>query len=83
VGATVLGAVCYVVVVGVLVWLVGLVLPAGVTTFVACGLSIVGLPFVGPIAFQLLSGRRADETGGGMPMPGWVYRIRRGRPSTQ
>lgn len=82
-GATVLGAVCYLAVVGVLVWLVGLVLPAIVTTFVACGLSIAGLPFVGPIAFQLVSGRRADETGGGLPMPGWVYRIRRRRPSTQ
>ncbi|MEJ3743873.1 hypothetical protein WEI85_11340 [Actinomycetes bacterium KLBMP 9797] len=77
VGATALGAVLYLGLVGGLVWLAGLVLPAAVTLLIAVVLSIAGLPFAGPIAYQLISGRRADEVGGGVPTPRWVSRIRR------
>jgi hypothetical protein len=75
--ATALGAVLYLAFVGILVWLVGLLLPDTPTAIVAVILSIIGLPVAGPITYQLMSGRRANEVRGGRPMPGWVYRVRR------
>lgn len=80
-GATTLGAVIYAAFAGGLIWLAGLVFPNGLTTFVAVVVSIVGLPVAGPIAYQLISGRRADELPGGRPLPKPVYRVRRSRDS--
>jgi hypothetical protein len=77
VAATALGAVLYLGVVGGLVWLVGLILPDAPATVVAVFLSIVGLPFVGPVAYQLITARSADELDGGTLLPTWVRRLRR------
>lgn len=55
VSATALGAVLYLVPVGGLVWLSGLVLPETPTRIVAVLLSIIGLPVVGPVTFWLFS----------------------------
>jgi len=85
VAATAIGAVLYLAVIGGLVVLAGLVLPETPTQIIAVILSFIGLPVCGPIAYQLMTGRRADEVGGGKPLPSWVYRIRRRRrqPSGQ
>jgi hypothetical protein len=80
--ATIVGGVVYVAVVGGVSWVFGLVLPDWLTTLVSLVLTLGGLPFVGPVAYQLFSGRRADEVPGGRPMPGWVYRVRRRRKAS-
>jgi len=77
VAATALGVIAYLVVIGGLVWLVGLILPETVTTVLAVLISIAGLPFAGPIAYQLITGRAADAHPGGTPLPRWVGKVRR------
>ncbi|NUR69812.1 MAG: hypothetical protein HOU81_03250 [Hamadaea sp.] len=53
--ATGLGVVAYQLIVAGLVWLTGLALPTGVTMVLAVILSVVGLPFAGPVAYRLLA----------------------------
>ncbi|TDE08601.1 hypothetical protein [Jiangella asiatica] len=77
IGATALGAVLYVLVVGGLIRLLGLTLPNGLTMLLAVVLSIVGLPVVGPLTYYLLGGRRARDLPGGRPVPRAIHNIRR------
>ncbi|WP_146240138.1 hypothetical protein [Prauserella flavalba] len=63
-GATALGTVAYLGIVGGLVSVCALVLPHGVTEFLAVMLSIFGLPVVGPATYHLVSrGQRRGRAG--------------------